>query len=143
MAPVAAELRIAALRLSRVSALSRNGRGALATAALIVALAALIAEIAAWREQTQQRQQAAAARRAVDLLNADVAANESRFEATGPARKIPGQQSGVATSPADRRSSQLPGQRRPDVGQRFQVSQRSSDPLRCGSVRYWYFFLSQ
>jgi hypothetical protein len=75
-APVAAELRTAAQRLSRTARLPRTGHAGIAVAALITALAALLAEIAAWREQSGQPRQAAAAHGAAGALNTAVPAND-------------------------------------------------------------------
>ncbi|MBP2323782.1 hypothetical protein JOF56_004167 [Kibdelosporangium banguiense] len=70
-APVAAELRTAARRLARVGVVSRRGNTGIAVAALLAALVSLLAEIAAWRQQTGQLQQAAAARHTIALLKSD------------------------------------------------------------------------
>jgi len=83
-APVAAELRTAARRLSRVGALSRRGSTATAVAALIVSLAALVTEIAAWRELTGQLRQAAAAREAAAMLPAPSDASSHTSEVRPP-----------------------------------------------------------
>ncbi|RSM70022.1 hypothetical protein DMH04_45280 [Kibdelosporangium aridum] len=70
-APIAVELRAAARRLAHAGALSRRGSTGVALVALIAALASLLAEVSAWRELTQQRQQSDAARRAAELLSQD------------------------------------------------------------------------
>lgn len=83
-APVAAELRIVARLLYRASPVRRRGTSGVAVAGLIVALAALVAEIAAWREQSQQLCQAAVAHDAAGLLSA---AGASLFD-QGPRAKV-------------------------------------------------------
>jgi hypothetical protein len=78
-APIAVDLRAAARRLAHAGALSRRGNTGVALAALIAALASLLAEVSAWRELTQQRQQFDAARRAADLLNQDALAHANHL----------------------------------------------------------------
>jgi hypothetical protein len=69
----AAELRTASRRMARAGVFTRRLSEGVAAAALVLAVASLIVEIAAWREQSGQHRQAAAARNAVALISADKA----------------------------------------------------------------------
>jgi hypothetical protein len=70
-APVAAELRRAARRLSRAGVQGARGNTGVAVVALLMALASLLTEIASWRDQTRQPAQADAARTAAAAVTAE------------------------------------------------------------------------
>jgi hypothetical protein len=117
-APVAAELRTAARRLSRISGLSRRASAGIGVTALIVALAALLVEIAAWREQTGQLQQAAAARDAAALAYTD-AGVKSRRHVTATAPSHPDRSAPDVPTVSKRRREQQPTVRRSLSGGRL------------------------
>jgi relaxase-like protein len=127
-APVAAELRTAARRLARIGVLTRRETSGIATVALIVALAGLLAEIAAWREQTQQPRQADASRQAATLL---AASGYPGRRPTAPYSRP--EQSARQSPPA---AEQRPSQR--DTTSRLSrpgTSLRPLDPPRRGRAR--------
>jgi len=83
--------------------------------ALVLAVSGLIAEIAAWREAAQQRRQASSARRAVDLLSANLAGNPptSRAVQTADPSQAPKQRGlpSLGHPLGHRGIAQLPGER--------------------------------
>lgn len=105
-AEVAVELRSAARDLLRVGRLSKRASTGASAMALILALAALLAEIAAWRQLTGQSHQAAAARHAANLVNADIAVRAPHDSAP---HHVP---SGSPSRRAATTSGQQPDQRR-------------------------------
>jgi hypothetical protein len=117
---VAVELRTAARDLLKAGILSKRASTSLIAIGLLVALAALLAQIAAWRQQTGQAQQAIAAQRAADLVNTD--SNTRKHDGPRAPRLVTGTPRPDATT--------TPG---PQPGQRHATPQRPRirgyDPL--------------